>query len=64
VLVDTGSAGAGDLDVVVKSNNYRVPSRIIDKGFRVFTVQFMPKAPTRHIAYVTFATEPVPGKTA
>ena len=61
-LVDLGSAGVGELEVVVKVSNYKVPTKIIDKGFRVFAVQFMPKIPNRHVAYVMFSDESVPGK--
>jgi len=60
--VDTGSAGVGELDVSVKVGGRHVPVKMIDKGFRIFSVQFTPGVASRHLVYVYFAGEQLTGK--
>ena len=60
--MDTGSAGVGELDVSVTAAGRHVPVKSIDKGFRIFSVQFTPAVATRHLVYVYFAGEQLAGK--
>jgi len=60
--VDTGSAGVGELEVDVKVSGRHVPVQIVDKGFRIFSVQFTPIIASRHLVYIYFAGEQLTGK--
>ena len=51
----------GELDVLVKANNKRVASKLIDKGDHLYRVYFMPKEAIRHLLYVTYCKEAIPG---
>lgn len=62
VVVDTGSAGVGDLEVAVKVAGRTVPAKTVDKGFRIFGVQFTPSVATKHLVHVYFAGEQLTGK--
>ena len=61
-IVDTGSAGVGELDVGVEVRGRRVPVKTVDKGFRIFGAQFTPTVAHRHLVYVYFAGEPLTGE--
>ena len=62
VTVDTGSAGVGELEVSVKVSGRHVPVKTVDKGFRIYSVQFTPRVATRHLVYIYFAGEQLTGK--
>ena len=61
VSADTGSAGVGELEVDVEVGGRPVPVKTVDKGFRIFGVQFTPTVPSRHLVYVYFAGEQLTG---
>jgi len=60
--VDTGSAGVGELEATVKVGSRRVPVKTIDKGFRIFSIQFTPTITSKHLVYIYFAGEQLTGK--
>ena len=60
--MDTGSAGVGELEVTVEVGGRPVPVKTIDKGFRIFSVQFTPSVASRHLVYIYFASEQLTGK--
>jgi len=62
MTVDTGSAGVGELEVDVTVGGRSVPVKTVDKGFRMFGVQFTPTIAVRHLVYVYFAGEQLTGK--
>jgi len=60
--VDTGTAGVGELEVSVEVSGRRIPAKMIDKGFRIYGVQFTPRVATRHFVHVYFAGQQLTGK--
>jgi len=62
ITVDTGSAGVGELDVSVEVSGRHIPAKTVDKGFRIYSVQFTPRVATRHLVHIYFAGEQLTGK--
>ena len=62
VTADTGSAGVGELAVEVKVGGRSVPVKTVDKGFRIFGVQFTPCIAARHLVCMRFAGQRLTGK--
>ena len=60
--MDTGSAGVGELKAIVKVGGRSVPVKTVDKGFRIFSVQFTPTVASRHLVYIYFGGEQLTGK--
>ena len=61
--MNASQAGAGQLEVVLKSDDYRLPVKVSDKGQGVFKVSFVPTEARQHCVYVYFSKEVVPGGT-
>ncbi len=61
VLVDASGAGKGEVEVVVKRDNKKLPVKLVDKGAGLYKAYFMPKEPINHLAFITFSKESVPG---
>ena len=60
--VDASQAGAGEISVMVKVDNMRLAHKLVNKGGGHYRVYFMPKEPFRHIVFVYFSKENIPGK--
>ena len=60
-LVDTSRAGAGEVGINVKCENKKMPTKVINKGGGHYKGYCMPKEPTKHVVFVSFSKEPVPG---
>ena len=62
LLVDASRAGMGEIEVTVQALNKKIPVKVINTGNDVYRVIFMPKDPVKHLVFVTFSKEAVPGK--
>lgn len=62
ITVDASRAGIGELEVYIKSSNKKVPVKVVEKTSSVYRAHFMPKEPLRHLVFVLFTKEPVPGQ--
>ena len=60
--VDASRAGTGEVDTVIKCDNKKLPVKMVDKGHGHFKAYFMPKEPCKHLAFITFSKESVPGQ--
>ncbi len=60
--VDASRAGLGDIEVGVQLNNKKIPVKQTNQGNAVYRIQFMPKQPRRHMVFVSFSGETVPGE--
>ena len=52
----------GEIEVTVQALNKKIPVKVINTGNDVYRVIFMPKDPVKHLVFVTFSKESVPGK--
>ncbi len=60
--MDASRAGLGDVEVTVQARNKKIPAKMTRAGNDVYHVTFMPKDAVRHLVYVTFSKETVPGE--
>ena len=61
-VVDASRAGMGEIEVQVQAVNKKVAAKVINLGNDVYKVFFMPKDPVKHLVFVTFSKESVPGR--
>ena len=60
--MNSAHAGPGEIEMMIKAmHDKKVPVKVVDKGGGIKKGYFMPKEPIRHLLFVSFGKESVPG---